>query len=134
MSFVTESHEGGHGATLQSYVTGFVLAVILTVIPFWLVMTKVASPDVLLPTVLAIGAVQMLVHLKYFLHLTGAPNGVWNISALLLTGVIVFIVIAGNLWVMLELNHNMMPWMFGGGAHHMGTMNGIQQSINTAPM
>ncbi|MEG6508018.1 cytochrome o ubiquinol oxidase subunit IV [Methyloligella sp. 2.7D] len=110
MSQASETHEH-HGANLRDYVIGFVLAVILTAIPFWLVMSEAAAPSVLLPTILIIGAAQMLVHLKYFLHLLG-PDGTWNISSLLLTILIVSIVIGGTLWVMYELNNNMMPWMF----------------------
>lgn len=102
----------------RSYVTGFVLAIILTAIPFWMVMEKIAAPSVLLPAILLIGAVQMLVHVKYFLHLTG-EDGKWNIGALLLTGIIVFIVLAGTLWVMAELQGNMMPWM--NDMHHSAT-------------
>lgn len=106
-------HDGGHAAgSFESYRHGFMLAIVLTVIPFALVMGKVAPPSVLLPVILAIGALQMVVHLKYFLHLTGTPDGTWNMTALGLTVVIVAIVIAGSLWVMAELDHNMMPWMF----------------------
>jgi cytochrome o ubiquinol oxidase subunit IV len=130
MSFVSERRppepqtQPGH-IGLRTYVTGFVLAVILTAIPFALVMAKVASPDILLPAVFVIGALQMVVHFKYFLHLTDGENGHWNISALLLTGVIVTIVLSGSLWVMYELNRNMMPWMFNPGT---------QQSMQTMPM
>lgn len=106
----TAQHTADPRGQYRSYVTGFVLAIILTAIPFWMVMEKVAAPSVLLPAILVIGAVQMLVHLKYFLHLTGA-DGKWNIGALFLTVLIVFIVLAGTLWVMSELNSNMMPWM-----------------------
>jgi cytochrome o ubiquinol oxidase operon protein cyoD len=92
----------------------------LTAIPFYLVMTKAASPSVLLPTILLIGAVQMVVHIKYFLHLGDAANGAWNYTALGLTTLIVAIVVIGSLWVMLELNRNMMPWMFDdSGQMHM---------------
>jgi len=120
---------GGTHVDLRSYLTGFGLAVVLTAIPFYLVMTKAASPSVLLPTILLVGAVQMLVHIKYFLHLNDPENGTWNMMALLLTVIIVFIVLAGTLWVMLELNHNMMPWMFSGDSHQ-----GMQQSMESMPM
>lgn len=107
----TDMHHDSHNAHLRSYVTGFVLAVILTAIPFVLVMEHAARPAVLLPAILVIGALQMVVHLKYFLHLTGTEDGTWNVTALLLTVVIVAIVLAGSIWVIYELNMNMMPWM-----------------------
>lgn len=110
-----DAHDG-HGGQMRSYVTGFVLAVVLTAIPFALVMGHYAEPGVLLPVIMAIGAVQVVVHLKYFLHLTGTPDGIWNMTALLLTIVIVAIVVAGSVWVIYELNSNMMPWM--SASHH----------------
>lgn len=110
----THQHHDTHSAQLRSYLTGFLLAIVLTAIPFALVMAHAAKPAVLLPVILAIGVLQMVVHLKYFLHLTGTADGTWNLTALFLTIVIVAIVVAGSLWVVYELNVNMMPWMW----HH----------------
>jgi cytochrome o ubiquinol oxidase operon protein cyoD len=114
----------------RSYVTGFVLVVILTAIPFWLVMDKIAPPQTLLPAILLIAAVQMLVHLKYFFHLTGADRQ-WNLGALLLTGIIITIVFGGTFWVMLELRTNMMPWMDSGT--HQAASSAMITGINMEP-
>lgn len=43
MSHSTESGGASHGS-VKTYMTGFILSVILTVIPFWMVMTGAASP------------------------------------------------------------------------------------------
>jgi cytochrome o ubiquinol oxidase operon protein cyoD len=51
------------------------------------------------------------VHLKYFLHLDGSDGQRWNVMALLFTVLILFIVLAGSLWIMHNMNANMMPWM-----------------------
>jgi len=98
-----------HGS-MKDYVTGFVLAVILTVIPFWLVMNGVIKDSGTLGLVLlAFGAVQMVVHIVYFLHMNSKSEGGWNMLALIFTVVIVLIMLVGSLWVMYHMNHNMMP-------------------------
>jgi cytochrome o ubiquinol oxidase operon protein cyoD len=102
-------HEAGHG-TFGSYMTGFVLSVILTAIPFWLVMHHVInSPAATATAILALGLVQILVHMIYFLHMNTTSEGGWNIMALLFTGVLVLIALTGSLWVMHNLDVNMLP-------------------------
>ena len=108
-------HGNGDGAphsTLKGYLTGFVLAVILTAIPFWLVMGKVFDRSLMTAiVVLAIGVVQIVVHMIYFLHMNGKAEGGWTMLARLFTLVLVVITLSGSLWVMYHLNHNMMPSM-----------------------
>jgi cytochrome o ubiquinol oxidase subunit IV len=108
-----DDHDDGaaHG-TLKSYLTGFILSVILTAIPFWVVMDKVfdqSSTTALV--VLALGAVQIVVHMIYFLHMNTRSEGGWTMLALIFTIAMVVITLAGSLWVMYHLNVNMMPSM-----------------------
>jgi cytochrome o ubiquinol oxidase operon protein cyoD len=112
--------EGGHApSTFRGYMTGFVLSVILTVIPFWLVMDGVLpSSGATALTILLIGAVQMIVHMVYFLHMSPRSEGGWTLLALIFTVIIVAIALAGSLWVMYHLNVNMMP----GHLHDMPSM------------
>ncbi len=105
-----EHADGAPHATFKGYVIGFVLSVVLTAIPFWLVMHKVITePGVTAIVILLIGAVQIVVHMAYFLHLNGRSEAGWNMLALIFTLVLVFITLAGSLWVMYNLNRNMMP-------------------------
>jgi len=102
-------HEASH-STLKGYMVGFVLSVILTVIPFWLVMAKVFSdPVVTVAVVMILGAIQIIVHMIYFLHLDTKSEGGWNIMAMIFTIVLVVICLSGSMWVMYHLNANMMP-------------------------
>ncbi|MBY4896141.1 cytochrome o ubiquinol oxidase subunit IV [Cupriavidus sp. AU9028] len=112
--------DDGHSpVTLRGYVTGFVLAVILTVIPFWLVMGNViADSSTTAMVLLGLAAVQIVVHMIYFLHMDTKSEGGWNLLALMFTIVIVVITLAGSLWVMYHMNANMMPTM----THDMKTM------------
>ena len=110
-------HDHGHHeedigphATLGGYLTGFVLSVFLTAVPFWLVMGKVFDKSSTTAVViLLIGAVQIVVHMIYFLHMNPRSEGGWTMMALIFTIVIVGIMLAGSLWVMHHLNTNMMP-------------------------
>lgn len=102
----------------REYLNGFVLSVVLTAIPFALVMTG-TIPDSMWSAVviLAFAAVQIVVHMVYFLHMNTKSEGGWNLVALVFTAVLVIIVLSGSLWVMHHLNTNMMP-----GPHDMQDM------------
>ena len=97
-------------STFKGYMTGFVLAVILTAIPFWLVMSKaLANSNTTALVILGFAAVQIVVHMIYFLHMDAKSESGWNMLALIFTIVLVVITLAGSLWVMYHMNANMMP-------------------------
>jgi cytochrome o ubiquinol oxidase operon protein cyoD len=104
--------DGASHSTLKGYMTGFVLSVILTAIPFWLVMGKVFDQShTTALVILSIAAVQIVVHMIYFLHMNTRSEGGWSMLALIFTLVVVVITLSGSLWVMYHLNVNMMPTM-----------------------
>jgi cytochrome o ubiquinol oxidase operon protein cyoD len=109
------AHDGHHGdvgphSSLREYAIGFVLSVILTAIPFWLVMAKVIADRNTAVLVLGgFAVVQILVHMVYFLHMNGKIEGGWTMLSTIFTVVFVAIAIAGTLWVMFHMNANMMP-------------------------
>jgi cytochrome o ubiquinol oxidase operon protein cyoD len=101
--------EAGHG-TFRGYLTGFLLSVVLTAIPFWLVMGKVFDSSTTTGlAIMALGVVQIVVHMVYFLHMNARSEGGWTMLALIFTLVLVVITLSGSLWVMFHLNANMMP-------------------------
>ena len=110
MSHDAHHAEGGaaHG-TLRDYTIGFVLSVILTAIPFWLVMARPleAAPTAIL--IVAFAVVQIIVHMVYFLHMNARSEGGWTMIALVFTLIVVAIAMSGSMWVMHHLNTNMMP-------------------------
>jgi cytochrome o ubiquinol oxidase operon protein cyoD len=97
-----------HGS-MRDYAIGFILSVILTAIPFWLVMARPLPATTTAAIVMGFAAVQMIVHMIYFLHMNGKVEGGWTMTALLFTIIIVIIMMSGSLWVMYHLNTNMMP-------------------------
>jgi cytochrome o ubiquinol oxidase operon protein cyoD len=63
-----------------------------------------------IPLGLAVLAIaQMGVHLVFFLHITTGPDNTNNVLALAFGVLIVTLVVAGSLWIMTNLNDNMMP-------------------------
>ncbi|MDA8455386.1 cytochrome o ubiquinol oxidase subunit IV [Acidovorax sp. GBBC 3334] len=103
-------HDEGPHSTFSGYMIGFVLSIVLTAIPFWLVMAKVISDRNTAILVLGgFAVVQILVHMVYFLHMNGKVEGGWTMLSTIFTVVFVAIAIAGTLWVMFHMNTNMMP-------------------------
>jgi cytochrome o ubiquinol oxidase operon protein cyoD len=102
-----DNHGASHGSA-KSYLIGFVLSVILTAIPFWMVMDGGFTHQTMLITVVAMAVVQIFVHLIYFLHMNSSSEERWNLVALVFTVLIIAIVVVGSLWIMYNLNINMM--------------------------
>jgi cytochrome o ubiquinol oxidase subunit IV len=110
------AHEAGlvsghepHGS-LRDYTIGFLLSVVLTAIPFWLVMGDVSwSKPTIAFVVMGFAAVQMVVHMVFFLHMTPKSEDGWTLTSLVFTLILVVITLAGSLWVMYHLDSNMMP-------------------------
>ena len=103
-------HEVGPHSTFSGYMTGFVLSVILTAIPFWLIMAKVIEDRTTAVMVLgAFAIVQILVHMYYFLHIDSKIEAGWTLLSTIFTIIFVVIALSGTLWVMFHMNANMMP-------------------------
>ena len=107
---------GGHGqdahghGSFKDYVTGFLLSVILTAIPFWLVMGNVIDDKLVTGIViLGLAMVQIVVHMIYFLHMNTKSEGGWTFMALVFTLTLVVITLVGSIWVMYHMDQNMMP-------------------------
>lgn len=96
-------------ASMRDYATGFVLSVILTAIPFALVMTGAFSAAVTAVVIMGFAVVQIIVHMVYFLHMSPKAEGGWSMTSLIFTIIVVGIMLSGSLWVMSHLNSNMMP-------------------------
>lgn len=97
-------------ASVRGYLIGVVFAAGLTIASFWVASgaAPIWTPGV--PVMLAVLAVaQMGVHLAFFLHISTGPDHTNNIMALAFGILIVFLVVAGSLWIMANLNANMMP-------------------------
>lgn len=97
------------------YLIGFILSLILTLAAFYAVMLHTGSNhellahEVLVPLVIGLAVVQLVVQLTFFLHLTHESRPRWNLIAFLFMLLVLVIVVLGSLWIMQNLNYNMMP-------------------------
>ena len=108
MSHSSTHHGGASHGSVKSYIVGFILSVILTVIPFWMVMHPGESHTTLLYVIVGLALAQILVQLVYFLHMNSSSEGGWNLIAFVFTVLIIAILVVGSLWIMFHLNTNMM--------------------------
>ncbi|HEX4233870.1 MAG TPA: cytochrome o ubiquinol oxidase subunit IV [Caldimonas sp.] len=94
---------------VRGYLIGLVLATLLTGVSFYVAQsTLVWQPSI--PIALSVLAVaQMGVHLVFFLHMTSGPDSVNNVMALAFGLLIVMLLVFGSLWIMTQLDHNVMP-------------------------
>jgi cytochrome o ubiquinol oxidase operon protein cyoD len=97
--------DAGHGP--KTYLTGLALALILTAVPFALVAAN-PLPKVLTLIIIGVAAViQVLVHLRYFLHLDLASTPRDNLLAIVFAAILIYIIVGGSFFIMLELDHRM---------------------------
>lgn len=99
---------GEHG-TVLSYVIGFVLSLVFTAIPYYMVVNKTISGSALLTTIIAIAVLQMLIQIFFFLHLGRGPKPFYNVVFFVATVITILIVIGGSIFIMNNLNYNMAP-------------------------
>ncbi|OZI29146.1 cytochrome o ubiquinol oxidase subunit IV [Bordetella genomosp. 1] len=101
-------HAMSHGS-LKSYIVGFVLSIILTLLAFYLVMDGSFSRPVALIGILVLCVAQLLVQLVFFMHMGTKPGGDRdNLSTFLFTVMIIGIIVGGSIWVLHNMNANMM--------------------------
>lgn len=104
----THASSEEHG-TAVSYVIGFVLSLIFTIIPYYLVVNKVLTGNALLVTILVIAVWQMFIQIIFFLHLGRGPKPLYNIVFFIFTAGTIILVVGASLFIMKNLYDNMLP-------------------------
>jgi cytochrome o ubiquinol oxidase operon protein cyoD len=94
---------------LLGYLVGLGLAVLLTATSFFIAGTDLVWQPSIPVAIIVLAIAQMGVHLVFFLHITTGPDNANNVLALAFGLLIVFLVIAGSLWIMANLNQHMLP-------------------------
>jgi cytochrome o ubiquinol oxidase operon protein cyoD len=94
-----------HGA--RTYLIGLVLALILTAIPFALVFTAALPRQTMLVVIAVAAVIQVLVHLRYFLHLDLTSTPRENLLAIAFAAILIFLMVGGSFWIMLDLGRRM---------------------------
>jgi cytochrome o ubiquinol oxidase subunit IV len=104
-----DEEEGRIGPRVLGYVIGLGLAILLTATSFFVAGTDLVWHPSIPVAIIVLAIAQMGVHLVFFLHITTGADNTNNILALAFGILIVVLVIGGSLWIMANLNHNMMP-------------------------
>lgn len=105
-----DTHGAGgaaHGST-KEYVTGLILSLVLTAIPFALVMMGNLSTGITAGVILVCAIAQLFVQVVFFLHMNGSSEQEWNTITGAFSILTVVILVIGSIWVISHLNHNML--------------------------
>lgn len=95
-----EHGAGGHHGSLKQYVIGFVLSIVLTIIPLVVVLNGLAEGTAALVILLGTAALQFVVQLMFFMHLREEKKPRYNLMTLLLGLVILLTIVIGSIWIM----------------------------------
>lgn len=97
-----------HGTT-KSYVIGFLLSLVFSLIPYYMVVNKTATGSVLLAYILGFAVIQMFIQIFFFLHLGRGPKPFYNVVFFFATAGTIVMVVVGSVFIMNNLYHNMTP-------------------------
>jgi len=93
-----------HGS-LKSYISGFILSVLCTVLAFVVMQEHLLTGSALISVVVFLAIVQAWIQLQFFLHVGFKSR--WTIAIFISTMSIILILVIGSLWIMHHLNYNM---------------------------
>jgi cytochrome o ubiquinol oxidase operon protein cyoD len=102
-----EPEEGGHWVRNANIGLGF--SIVLTAAAFFMAGSHIVYGPAIPVALIVLAIAQMGVHLVFFLHITTGPDNTNNVLALAFGILVVFLIVAGSIWIMDHLNQNMMP-------------------------
>lgn len=85
---------------MKSYVIGFALSIILTIIPLVAVMNHMMGRTGTLILILLMAILQFVVQLFFFMHVREGENARWNIMTLIFGLIILITIVGGSIWIM----------------------------------
>jgi cytochrome o ubiquinol oxidase subunit IV len=94
--------------SVRGYLIGFVLAVVLTVASFWSVKSGAFSGESALVVLAVLAAIQMIVHVVFFLHVNASKEQRWHAWSFAYTIAMSLVIIVGTVWVMHNVHMLMM--------------------------
>jgi len=93
------SHTESHGS-MKSYVIGFILSIVLTILPLVVVLNDMMSKQATVGFILLMAALQLLVQLFFFMHIRDEKKPRFNAMALIFGLIIMLTIVAGSIWIM----------------------------------
>ena len=108
MSSHDHNASGAAHGNFKQYTIGFILSVILTLIPFGMVMSGDFGRGILVAVIASTAVAQVIVQLVFFLHMNTSSEQRWNLIAFIYTILCIAVLLVGSVWVMNYLHYNMM--------------------------
>jgi cytochrome o ubiquinol oxidase operon protein cyoD len=102
-----ETNKNHSKGTLKSYITGFIFSIILTLIPYFLVVYQIIKGNFLVAVLIIFAIAQLLVQLIFFLHMREESKPRLNLMVFISFVGIIIIVVVASIWIMENLNYNM---------------------------
>jgi cytochrome o ubiquinol oxidase operon protein cyoD len=106
-SHLTSAEPKAEHGTTKSYIVGFLLSLIFTVIPYYLVVQHVVSGNLLVTVILGFAFLQMAIQIFFFLHLGRGPKPLYNVGFFVATFGAILVVVVGSVFIMSHLHANM---------------------------
>lgn len=103
-----QSYKKMNEGTLKSYITGFVISIVLTLAAYFAVVDHLFYSWILIGAILALALAQFIVQVFFFLHIGAETGQRWKLGAFIFTIGLVLIIVIGSLWIMNHLNYAMM--------------------------
>jgi cytochrome o ubiquinol oxidase operon protein cyoD len=101
--------EESAGHWIRNSNLGLGFSIVLTLAAFWAAQTHLIWGPAVPVALIVLAIAQMGVHLVFFLHVTTGPDNTNNVLALAFGILVVFLIVAGSIWIMDHLHANMMP-------------------------
>lgn len=103
------THSQDNHGSMATYVVGFILSLIFSLIPYFLVVNKTLSGTALVATILGFGVIQMIIQIFFFLHLGRGPKPLYNVVFFVATVCMILVVVVASVFIMDHLHYNMQP-------------------------
>ncbi|MCA9347826.1 cytochrome o ubiquinol oxidase subunit IV [Candidatus Saccharibacteria bacterium] len=98
-----------HKSNLMNYITGYILSILATLAAFIIAKESLVSGWILVYVILSIAILQLVVQAVFFLHLSEEDGPKLNLTTFYFMIMVVSILVVGSLWIMKNLDYNMMP-------------------------
>ena len=100
-------HRTGEKGAVKSYFIGFILSLIFTLVPYYLVQSHKGIGNLLLVAILGLAVIQLIIQILYFLHLGRGPKPHWELYFFISTIGIILVVVGASLIIINNLHSNM---------------------------
>jgi cytochrome o ubiquinol oxidase operon protein cyoD len=101
----------GWNPSLKPQVLGYVVSILLLFAAFFVVEKHQLTDGDLKMAIAGFAVAQALVQLFFFLHLGMESKPHWNTITFIFAVIVILIIIGGSLWIMHNLNYDLMPPM-----------------------